>query len=52
MEETRNKIVMTALLAALLAALVFIGQLVQDRTARGGRSFTDAQWVFVQEAER
>ena len=51
MEETRDKIVMAALLAALVIALVFIGQLVQERTARGSKSFTDARWVFVQEVK-
>ena len=49
-EETREKVIVTALIAALLAALVFIGALVQERTARGSRSFVDAQWVFEQEA--
>ncbi len=50
MEETREKVIVTALMAALLAALVFIGALVQERTARESRSFVDAQWVFEQEA--
>ena len=50
MEETREKVIVTALVAALLAALVFIGALIQERTARESRSFVDAQWVFEQEA--